>query len=117
MKRIALVVAAFGFATGVQAHEVVSHTHAVTHTHDTHTTKRTTTRTVSLKCYRGPWDDVIWDRPEGVFLDSLRALGYNSTDALAIGETICRDRNLVGNPSGMRSKLQDIIRANPPRRG
>ena len=26
---------------------------------------------IVVSCFRGPWEEVIWDRPEPVFIDSL----------------------------------------------
>lgn len=115
MKRVLLVAAALSLGTAAQAHDLYTHTHAVKHTHSGHV--QNVQRTVMLSCYRGPWDDVIWDRPQGEFLDSLRALGYGPSEALSIGETVCRDASLVGNPEGQKAKLKEIIRRNPPRRG
>ena len=31
--------------------------------------------TVVVSCFRGPWRETIWDHPEPVFVDSLRAVG------------------------------------------
>ena len=116
MKRSTVLGLAMVLALPVHAHEVYTHTHAVEHTH-TRDSHKASSRTIKLSCYRGPWNDVIWDRPEGVFLDSLRALGYGPTEALAIGETVCRDRLLVGDTEGQKAKLREIIRRNPPRKG
>lgn len=74
------------------------------------------TRTVTITCYRGPWSEVIWDRPEPAFLESLAAVGYRPEEALAIGETVCRDKSIVGNPEGQKTKLRQILRTNPPRK-
>lgn len=63
---------------------------------------------IHVSCYRGPWKEVIWDRPNAVFLDSLRAIGYDYATAEAIAERICRDPALVGNREGLRSEMLRI---------
>ena len=68
---------------------------------------------VTVSCYRGPWKDVIWDRPEPIFTDSLVAVGYDFSNALAIGNRICRDITLVGNPQGLKAAMEAIIAAAP----
>jgi len=65
---------------------------------------------IVVSCFRGPWNDVIWDRPNAVFIDSLVAIGYDFTTAHAIGERVCRDEALVGNPEGMRETMLRIYR-------
>ena len=39
---------------------------------------------IHVSCYRGPWNDVIWDRPNSVFVDSLVAVGYDFSTAHAV---------------------------------
>ncbi|WP_108485006.1 hypothetical protein [Oceaniglobus ichthyenteri] len=73
--------------------------------------------TVTVSCYRGPWNDVIWDRPNGVFIDSLVAVGYDLPTAHAIGERICRDPALVYNPDRLRAEAIRVLRNSPARRG
>lgn len=70
-------------------------------------------RTIVVSCYRGPWKEVIWDRPNAVFFDSLVAVGYSQPDAHAIAERICRDQDLVGNLQNMRAEVIRVIRAAP----
>jgi hypothetical protein len=65
---------------------------------------------IVVSCYRGPWKEVIWDRPNAVFIDSLVDVGYDYSTAAAIGERICRDQNLVGNPGALRASMQNIVR-------
>ncbi len=65
---------------------------------------------IIVSCYRGPWKEVIWDRPNAVFLDSLVAIGYDYSAAQAIGERVCRDRALVGNPSALKATMLRILR-------
>jgi hypothetical protein len=52
---------------------------------------------------------VIWDRPNAVFVDTLVAVGYDFSTAHAIAERICRDRNLVGNPEGLKAAMERIF--------
>ncbi|MBY6202083.1 hypothetical protein KUV65_11965 [Maritalea mobilis] len=71
---------------------------------------------ITISCYRGPWDDVIWDRPNPQFTDSLVAAGYTLPEAHAIGERVCRDPSTVHNPDGMIAVLNQIIAQSPPGR-
>lgn len=71
--------------------------------------------TVVVSCYRGPWREVIWDRPEPVFIDSLVAAGYDYPTANALAERICRDPSLVGNREALRGFAQDVVKSTPPR--
>jgi hypothetical protein len=73
----------------------------------------TTGGTVVVSCYRGPWRDVIWDRPEGVFIESLVTVGYDYPSALAIATRVCRDRLLVGDLDGMKREMERIIAEAP----
>ena len=64
--------------------------------------------TIVVSCFRGPWTEVIWDRPNAVFVDSLVAIGYTFPTAHAIAERVCRDEALVGNPEGLKSTMRRI---------
>ena len=63
-----------------------------------------------MSCYRGPWEDVIWDRPNAVFIDSLVRIGYDFPTAHAVAERVCRDEALVNNSDGLRSTMLRIHR-------
>ena len=63
---------------------------------------------IVVSCFRGPWRDVIWDRPNAVFVDSLVEVGYDFPTAHAIAERVCRDDALVGNSDAMRSTMLRI---------
>lgn len=65
--------------------------------------------TVYVSCYRGPWHDVIWDRPEAVFTESLVDVGYDYPSALAIATRICRDITLVGDNAALKAAMEQII--------
>ncbi|RVV97281.1 hypothetical protein EKE94_14815 [Mesobaculum littorinae] len=69
--------------------------------------------TIVVSCYRGPWTDVIWDRPNPVFIDSLVAAGYEHPEALAIGERLCRDASLVNNPDAMKREAIRVLENAP----
>lgn len=69
---------------------------------------------ITVSCYRGPWDDVIWDRPNPVFLDSLVAAGYSFPEAHAIAERVCRDPSAVGQTGVLTDTMQGILRTSPP---
>lgn len=71
--------------------------------------------TVVVSCYRGPWREVIWDRPEPLFIDSLVAAGYDYPTAHAMAERICRDQSLVGDREALRGTAQDVVNGTPPR--
>ena len=60
------------------------------------------------------WQDVIWDRPEPVFVDSLVAAGYSFPEAHAISERVCRDIDGVDNPGHSEAVLAQIFRDTPP---
>jgi hypothetical protein len=64
---------------------------------------------IRVSCFRGPWNEVIWDRPNAVFVDSLVAVGYDFSTAHAIAERICRDNALVGNPEGLKAEMERIF--------
>lgn len=59
---------------------------------------------VLVSCFRGPWQEVIWDRPNPIFIDTLMANGYSITTATAIAERICRDPYLVNQPQLMKEE-------------
>ena len=64
--------------------------------------------TIVVSCYRGPWKEVIWDRPNPAFIESLVAVGYDYANARAVGETVCGDAALVNNPEGLRATMRRI---------
>ena len=68
------------------------HEHAHGHWHGTeghlHQNIQVEYITVTISCFRGPWREVIWDRPEPVFVDSLVAAGYEFPEAHAISERV-----------------------------
>lgn len=69
---------------------------------------------IVVSCYRGPWSDVIWDRPNAVFIDSLREAGYSILQATTIGDAVCQDPELVSNPDGLKATMLDILKETPP---
>lgn len=69
---------------------------------------------VTVSCYRGPWDDVIWDRPNPVFIDSLVNVGYTFPEAHAIAERVCRDPAAVGQSGVLSAMMTNILRSSPP---
>jgi len=77
---------------------------------------RATAQPIIVSCFRGPWKDVIWDRPNAKFVDSLVSLGYDFPTAHAIGERVCRDEALVNNPDGLRAEILRIVKSAPRRR-
>lgn len=73
--------------------------------------------TLIVSCFRGPWKDVIWDRPNSNFIDSLIDFGYDYPNAHAIAERICRDDHLVGNKAAMKAEMIRIYYESPEIRG
>lgn len=94
------------------------HEHGHGHWHDSdghmHQNLQVQRVTVTISCFRGPWQDVIWDRPEPVFVDSLVAAGYTFPEAHAISERVCRDIDGVDNPGHSQAVLAQIFRESPP---
>jgi hypothetical protein len=68
---------------------------------------------VTVACFRGPFTVTAWDHPEAVFIDSLVAVGYDFPSAWTIGERICKDSALVGNPEGLKAAMEQIIAEAP----
>ncbi|UWQ96293.1 hypothetical protein K3728_03355 [Rhodobacteraceae bacterium M385] len=69
---------------------------------------------VTVSCFRGPFSEVIWDRPNAVFIDSLVNAGYTFPEAHAIGERVCRDPSTVDRPDMAVQVMHQIIAQNPP---
>jgi hypothetical protein len=68
---------------------------------------------VTVSCFRGPFTVTAWDHPEAIFVESLVAVGYDYPSAFAIGERICKDSTLVGNPDGLKAAMEQIIAEAP----
>lgn len=68
---------------------------------------------VVVSCYRGPWQQVIWDHPNAVFVDSLVDIGYSIERAEAIADRICTDASLVNNPEALKATTEAIIARSP----
>ncbi|MCB1343231.1 MAG: hypothetical protein KDK24_19620 [Pseudooceanicola sp.] len=68
---------------------------------------------IYVSCFRGPWEEVIWDRANPVFVDSLIKVGYDYPSAYAIGERICRDKSLVNDAEGMKREMIRIFNESP----
>lgn len=81
----------------------------------THYPTMVNTVQVTVSCYRGPWTDVIWDRPNPIFIDSLINAGYTFPEAHAIGDRVCRDPSTVDRPDLAVQVMHRIIQQNPPR--
>jgi len=69
---------------------------------------------VTVSCFRGPLTITAWDHPESIFIESLVAVGYDYPSAWSIGDRICKDSTLVGNPDALKAAMEEII-ANAPR--
>lgn len=99
---VLIVAAALGLAIPAQAHDRSgAHPRQVA---------------IQIHCFRGPWREIIWDRPEVSFTDDLVAVGYSQSEALAIGTRICRDPEGVQNPGHLVDVLRQILRTERPRR-
>lgn len=70
---------------------------------------------VVASCFRGPWQQIIWDHPNAVFVDSLVNIGYSFERASAIANRVCKDKSLVNNPAGLKSTTETIIASSPRR--
>lgn len=70
---------------------------------------------ITISCFRGIVKDVIWDRPNAVFVDDLTQLGYSYPTAHAIAERVCRDEYGVRNPEHQAATLLEILAETPPR--
>lgn len=64
---------------------------------------------IHVSCYRGPWDDVIWDRANPEFVESLQSFGYNQVDAENLANSICRDARLVYNPDKLADQVRKVV--------
>jgi len=82
-----------------------------TYGHNRHTAA---SHVITVSCYRGPWEDVIWDRPNPEFTDSLVSAGYTFPEAHAIAERVCRDPGTVGRPGALHATMTNILRSSPP---
>ncbi len=69
---------------------------------------------IHAACYRGPWAEVIWDRPETRFMESLVRHGYSGAQAREIAERVCLDPYIVGSPERIRARTRQILRETPP---
>jgi hypothetical protein len=69
---------------------------------------------ITISCFRGPSSNVIWDRPNAVFIEDLVKIGYSYQKAHAIGERVCRDEYGVSNPEYLKSTLIEIMARTPP---
>lgn len=88
-----------------------SHNH---HHHDHTHQKAMKEQVIVVSCFRGPWEDVIWDRPKPVFVDSLVEYGYDINTATSIAEKICSDEDLVGNSEGLKAEMRRVYRSIRP---
>ena len=68
---------------------------------------------VVVSCFRGPWRETIWDHPEAIFTDTLRAVGYDYATAESIANRVCRDYNLVGDDAALKAEMERIIAESP----
>ncbi len=71
---------------------------------------------INVSCYRGLLKTVAWDRPNAVFIEDLRQLGYTYEEAHVIGERVCRDEYGVDDGAYKINLLKKILRETPPRR-
>ncbi|MBT0957919.1 hypothetical protein IV417_11000 [Alphaproteobacteria bacterium KMM 3653] len=81
---------------------------------DTNFVSKPSAQPIHASCYRGPLKAMIWDRPDGTFVEDLISFGYDPANAQAIATMLCRDQTLVGNPGRFRAALLFEIKRNPP---
>lgn len=79
-----------------------------------HAASSYTEHPIHVNCYRGPFSAMIWDRPQGTFVQDLVDFGYDHANANAIAHMICSDANLVGNPERLKAVLLREMDKNPP---
>jgi hypothetical protein len=79
-----------------------------------HPNARVITREVRVSCYRGPLAVTAWDHPTATFIEDLIGIGYDYTQAWAMGMRICKDSGGVRNPQSLREALTNAIAQNPP---
>ncbi|WP_338548858.1 hypothetical protein [Roseovarius phycicola] len=96
---LAVSAALLVLGSGAQAHDVTRHSHGA---HGDNV--------VLVSCYRGPWEAVIWDRPNDIFIETLEANGLSTQDAIRIAEAVCRDPRLVGDRDAMVKQVQKLVR-------
>ncbi|MHA6346901.1 hypothetical protein [Roseivivax sp. CAU 1761] len=107
MKKL-LVMAAL--AAAVASPALADHSHGRSHAHKQAAADvpRFKGGTIVVSCFRGPWKEVIWDRPNSNFVQSLVAIGYDYPTAHAVAERVCRDDELVNNPEGLKAEMRRI---------
>ncbi|MEM9911758.1 MAG: hypothetical protein AAF922_13335 [Pseudomonadota bacterium] len=64
---------------------------------------------VLVSCFRGPWNQVIWDRANPEFITSLEATGMDAVEARVIADSLCRDPRLVNNPENMAAEVRRVV--------
>ncbi len=69
---------------------------------------------IIVECYRGPLDRVVWDKAEPNFINSLIDAGYSNSQAVVFADGICRNPDLLRNPSKIRAAVLRELRVNPP---
>ena len=69
---------------------------------------------ITISCFRGPTSNVIWDRPNAVFIEDLVRLNYTYPQAQAIAERVCRDEYGVGQPDYLKATLLNLMARTPP---
>ncbi len=69
---------------------------------------------ILVSCYRGPWNEVIWDKANPDFIQSLVQAGYGEQEATSIANYICRDPRLVDNPIALAKEVRAAV-ANAPK--
>ena len=110
MKTLTALLGTAAFALALAGPAAADHSHGKGYGHakpHSHSYSRSGGK-ITVSCFRGPWQEVIWDRPNAVFVDSLVAIGYTFERAHAIAERICRDEALVGNPEALRTTMLRI---------
>ena len=103
------------FAHDVRGGAPHAHGHVNTRPH-THPNARVIYQQIRIKCFRGPLAVTAWDHPEAIFVDDLVAIGYDNTEAWAIGNRVCKDSAAYGSADRLRASLQQAIAQDPPDR-
>lgn len=69
---------------------------------------------IRISCYRGPLREVIWDRPNAVFIDDLVQIGYSLSEASWLAERVCRDEYGVYDEAYIVDRFRILMKQNPP---
>ena len=121
-KVAALLSLAIAMPTIASAHDSSHYAHGHHHHHHDNDGKvvvsapATKQVVIRVSCFRGPTDDIIWDKPNAVFIDSLVEAGYTFDRAHSIAYRVCRDADTVNDNEALKATMERIYRDPASRR-